>query len=382
MIIPTIQKIAVVAFAITLIACGSDGGQSTNTKPEVKPDPKPEVKPDPEPEVKPDPEPEPEVKPEVTVSELASLPEKSLEYYYATNQQIVVDAYDNIYLRRNDLYKQEINRNETAGNLYILKSKANNWEKAEFDLPISTPNAIYPWGVGNMFAPLYEGSGNKVYILQLYKICSAPLDSLKFSCTKIDSIALGKTTGLETLSSVEPDVNYYTSNDTFNSISVSKGDKNYWIVGQDNGDIEETYDFGKTFTKLRSYAGGFEQDAFEYRVRKINYVPEYPNIYYAATAEGLLKSQDTGKTWDLVSKGKKDSVSVSNDGKFIIAVEDRSNNSALTYSNDSGKTWKTVNNEKFTAYNGGITGSDSSKQVNGIFYLFDKNKAYKVQIGE
>lgn len=362
--VPTIKKIAVVVFALTLIACGDGDGGSSQQSPSPNPTPNPNPNPN----------------PEIELTELASLPEKSLEYRYAGNQQMIVDAFDNIYLRREDLYKQERNENITAGSLYILGLNSNTWGKATFDSPISTPPAIRPWGVGDMYAPLFEGSGNKVYAIQAYKICSATLNSLNFTCKNNEKLGLGKTSGLKTLLSVEPNVNYYTSNSTFDAIAVSKSDRNNWIIGQDNGDIEETYDFGKTFTKLRSYSGKFEDNAFEYRVRKINYVLNNPNTYYAATAEGVLKSQNSGRTWDLVNQGKKRSVSTSNNGQFIIAVADESNDGELNYSKDYGETWETAYIGKITNSRTIMIGSDSSKKKDGTFYLFDSKKVYKVEI--
>ncbi len=369
-----------ILLSVGISACGGGGNNSTTPEPETPTTPELETPTTPEPETPTTPEPETPTTPEpetpttpepeipittLNIEQIKSLPASTL--VYGDNQSITVDYEDNIYITRNELYKQTSNSNETVGALYVFNTKTANWIKGSFPT-LYVDHAIYPWGVAHTFAPRI--TSNKVYVIQQDVICWAEVLSNKFNCEKSDDYAY-MLSSLKNLYKKNPNINYYNHNST-EAYDIHPLNNNYWIFGKDNGDISLSTDYGQTFVDIRTYKGDFQESGWERRIRSIKFVLDTPNIVYASGHEGILKSNDSGKSWTILTEIPSEKMAISNDGKYIIALNSFSTES-FRYSTDAGKTWKTYDGLKSYA----IVASNLN---NGIFYSLEKNQIYKIHL--
>jgi len=136
-----------------------------------------------------------------------------------------------------------------------------------------------------------------------------------------------------------------------------------------NGSLQRSGDGGKTWEKLS--AKGLSN------VISLTTHPRQPATIIAATAQGIMISEDRGQSWEILSG--------SLEGAFVltVAIDYQYSNQWLSYSdklglassNDSGKTWQKIESD----FSGervmhlAFASSDSSL----VYAVTDKNNIYK-----
>ncbi len=148
--------------------------------------------------------------------------------------------------------------------------------------------------------------------------------------------------------------------ESFSAVAVSPHSSNIVLAGNGNpfantglSTIVRSTDGGSTFAKIDLTAGDLLSGSGN-AVHRIVFDPLLAGVVYAATSEGVLKSQDDGLTWSMASTGLPEKpiahglVGVVTDGKLLLfatlrtPTADKWERSGVYRSMDSGATWEDI----------------------------------------